>query len=283
MKIMYMDESGKNILSEREPIFIFGGLIVEKSNVFTALKNFKKVHDTYKKRLQETVGKNLLDDDGSGQTKNDRMHKMFDHFEFHAVQIFKSWLDTTVRQGEVKSENPWKYYPKDQIPIAVVEVLKSASDYIEKVFMFKVRNDDYKQYYYVNGNQTSDNQLNEEMVEFILHHYNQWLIGQEAQGVLVPDTLDKKMRGKFVYVLYHQFQNEAIWTEPIPVESHTNAFTQIIDLMTYCYRVVTLNETDRNNFESIKKIYTKYIKDHILELDLVDYLKSKEKVIGLTT
>ncbi|MEK5419478.1 DUF3800 domain-containing protein [Paenibacillus sp. FSL L8-0708] len=286
-----MDESGKYILSRREPIFIFGGLLIDRNRIFEALEVFKEIHGKLKEQLKSKANSSIPkeepakvskkkrrgEEEGKEEnhrntlTKSDRIHMMFENFEFHASVMFKR--SDNVRDDEITSENPWKFLNDSELPKILRELLSSLQPYVEKIYMFKVTGEEYKRYCDSIGERATDDKLCKDMVDFILDEYTAVLIEQEVIGALIPDRLDKRMRKQFVSSLAKNHSESPIWLEPITVESHSNAFTQLIDVITYIYRMYILNDNSKISFEALRKIYLKYLKDVTEEMDLIDYLK----------
>jgi len=88
MEFMYMDESGKNIMTQQtQDLFVFGGLIINKDKVFVALSAYKIIYKRNREAIKKCLNKCIITQD-----KPQRIQKMIDKFEFHAVKIFNPSL-----------------------------------------------------------------------------------------------------------------------------------------------------------------------------------------------
>lgn len=271
MKIMYMDESGKNIISQpKQNIFIFGGVIVDQSRIYEALNEFKDIYQNSRIKLKEMVKKEFLKEGISEQEISRRMTKMFDKFEFHAVKMINR--KDKYRGKKLIEENVWKYCPPTEVFKIINEIFIKISPYINSLYMFKVEKQSYIDYCNGLSITPSDSLCYEHMIEFVLSEYNSLLMSEKIKGAIVPDRLESRIRDNFVQAIHVQKYN-TFWTEPIPVDSDTNAFTQLIDLITYFYYKIYINDTNMDNFKAIKKSYLKHIKDIVIEKDLTEYLK----------
>ena len=269
MILMYMDESGKNIITQSgQDIFIFGGLIIKQDDVFNALTKFKTIYQKYRKDLRSHLNKNI-----TGPDKGERIHKMLTNFEFHAVQLFNPQKNIT-RNGKMIKENPWQYYPDAKRFQLVNDLFYQMKPYIDQLIMFKVEKPNFISYCKNNSLVPSDKLVDDLMVDFITAEYDQWLKNRGLKGVIVPDRLDSKIRDNFVQKI-QEYASPNLWTEPVCVESYFNAFTQIIDLITYCYYIMYTNAKTKPNYNAIEKVYNKTIKCLLLEKDLIQYLDHK--------
>jgi hypothetical protein len=269
MILMYMDESGKNIITQPDQqIFIFGGLIIKQDHVFDALLKFKTIYQKYRTDLRFYLNQNI-----SGTDKGDRIQKMLTNFEFHAVQLFNPKKNIT-RKGKVIKENPWQYYPDTKRFTLVNDLFYQMLPYIDQLIMFKVEKPSFISYCKKSGLVPKDELVDSLMVDFIIAEYNKWLKDKGLKGVIVPDRLDSKIRDKFVQKI-KSYASPTLWTEPVCVESYFNAFTQIIDLITYCYYIVYTQAKTKSNYNAVEKVYNRTIKNLILEKDLIQYLEEK--------
>lgn len=272
MKFMYMDESGKNIITQhRQKVFIFGGLVIDKSNIYPALADYKLIYQKARNDLKTVVKKNLKQEKISEYEISKRMMKMFDNFEFHAVKMINR--KDIIRNGKLLEENPWKYMNEPQIFEIIHNLLTNMSNYIDTLYMFKIDKQPYIEY--INNKNIKPNDLicHQDMIEFIIEEYEKILCAINTEGALIPDRLDANIRDAFVLSLYTK-KSKNLWSEPITVESNSNAFTQLIDLMTYFYYKIYIDDNDMPNFRSINKLYSKYLKDKLIEKD---FIKEKQK------
>ena len=266
MEFMYMDESGKNILTQsNQNLFVFGGLILNKDKVFDALTAYKSIYKRNRDAIKIRLNKGIITPD-----KGERIQKMLEKFEFHAVKIFNP-NKQTVRKGRVIEENPWLYYPAAERFKLIHDVFINISPYITKVVMYKVEKASFLQYCSIKGLTPSDAMLTDKMIEFITDEYHEWLQKANKKGTIIADRLDSTIRDGFVTKI-NVSKHKHYWTEPITVESHLNAFTQIIDIITYCYYIVYTNATHKDNFNAVKNVYNTHIRKLLEEKDLVDFL-----------
>ncbi|WP_393947804.1 DUF3800 domain-containing protein [Lysinibacillus sp. PWR01] len=266
-----MDESGKGFLNSAEQkVFIFGGVILDRSNVYNALRDFKVVFQKHKQKLREIINQQIPHENGS-QVKSDRIHNMFSEFELHAAYLFNPERED-VRKGNVIKENPWKFYPNEVRMELVNEVFKAIDPYIEKIYMFKIDRSSFTDFCNDINSKPTDILSYQLLIPNVLKEYDSWLETNGGTGVIIPDRLDSKIRELFVEFLQDKsLQN--LWSEPITVESYTNAFTQIIDLITYCFYVVYTDAQHKQNYKAIKRVYFKYLGKHIEIKDLVKKLR----------
>ena len=244
---------------------MFGGLIINKEAVFEALAAYKRIYQKNRKAVKNRLNINI-----KGEDKGPRIQKMLDKFEFHAVQIFNPYKENR-RNGKLLQENPWKYYPAAERFKLVHDVFISIAPYITKVVMFKAEKQSFLNYCETKGLTATDKMLTENMIHFIISEYQEWLHEEGQHGTIITDRLDPAIRDEFVAKI-HASKYKNFWTEPVTVESHLNAFTQIIDIITYCYYMVFTNATGKENFKGIKNVYDKHIKGILEEKDLVDFL-----------
>ncbi len=270
---MYMDESGKGFMkSPDQKVFIFGGVILDRTNVYNALIDFKEIFQEHKSRLREIINQNIPHVEGT-EEKSDRIHNMFWEFELHAAYLFNPERED-VRKGEIKKENPWKYYSNDLRMELVNEVFKKIEPFIEKIYMFKIDRPNFTQFCREIDQSPTDKLAYKLLIPKVLEEYNTWLQLSNRTGAIIPDRLDPFVREGFVASLQEN-NLENLWSEPITVESYTNAFTQIIDLITYCFYVVYTDAQHKQNFKSINKAYKKYLADHVEVKDLVTVLREE--------
>jgi hypothetical protein len=273
-----MDESGKNLITQdKQSVFIFGGMVLDKSNVYNALLDFKIIYqqnrDIVKKKLNEKLDEKINAGEMTIEEKSKKIHEMIGHFEFHAVEMFNPKRDK-IKSKRVLKENPWKYCSTEQIFKGIHDILIKITPYIDKIYMFKVDKSSFIEYCNDKGLIPKDDLVDNKMIDFIINEYSNWLKEKDKKGAIVPDRLDSTIRDLFVDKIRDTCP-DSFWSEPIIVESYSNAFIQIIDLITYCYYMIYTNANNKSNFNAIKKVYNKHIKNIIIEKDLVEYLNSK--------
>lgn len=273
MKFMYMDESGKNLISDpHQTVFIYGGLIIDHQNVEKALTDFKVIFQEARTYLKEEMRNNF---EGNPAEKTEAMHKVFNKFEFHAVEIFNR-RHKTKGNGEVKRYNPWKYAQPSTTFSLVRRLIEAIHPYISDVFIYKVDKSKLTTYFQATNTTPHDDFVHDEMIRFVINEYDQWLKQYDKQGALLPDKLDPDIRERFVQEI-NTYNSQAFWSEPIIVESYTNAFTQMIDVITYCYYLVYTNASNKPNFSSIQRLFYDKINKFITVKDLGDELNSQIK------
>lgn len=268
MKFVYMDESGKNIITQpKQQVFIFGGLIIDKSNIYKALEEYKCIYQEARTNLKIVVKQALKQEGVSEKDISLRMQRMFNKFEFHAVKMINR--KDISRNGKLIEENPWKYMNESEIFKIINNIFIRMSPYINNIYMFKVDKQPYINYLNAKGVQATDSLCNDDMIEFIVDECNMLLKSENSKGALVPDRLDSYIRDKFVEII-NKKNSINLWAEPITVESNTNAFTQVIDIITYFYYKIYINDTNIYNFNGINKAYLKYLKDKIIVKDFLE-------------
>jgi len=266
LKFMYMDESGKNIITQKsQSVFIYGGMILDKDNVYNALSDFKVIYQQNRNAIKKKLNDKITTED-----KANKIHEMIGHFEFHAVEMFNPLRDK-IKGGKVLKENPWKYCSIEQRFKVIHDILIKITPYIDKIYMFKVDKVSFIQYCSENGLTPKDALVDDSMIDFIIDEYSSWLKENGRKGAIVPDRLDSVIRDSFVNKIRTTCP-ESFWTEPIIVESYSNAFIQIIDIITYCYYMIYTNANTKPNFKAIQNVYNKHIKNIIIEKDLVEFL-----------
>lgn len=268
MKFMYMDESGKNLITQpKQNVFIFGGLVIDDEHIYQALKEYKLIYQQARERLKEIVKKELKKQGVKEDDICKRMDKMFGKFEFHAVNMINR--KDKVRKGKVIEENPWKYMSVAEIFEIINKIFIKLAPYINSIYMFKIDKKPYKDYLIKKGVKPTDCLCHQDMIEFIIEEYERFLKSNATEGALIPDRLDSDIRDKFVFNL-HSKKSSTLWSEPITVESNTNAFTQLIDLITYFYYKIYIKDTNMYNYNAIRRAYLKHIKDKVIEKNFLD-------------
>lgn len=268
MKFMYMDESGKNLITQpKQNVFIFGGLVIDDQNIYPALEEYKNIYQEARSQLKNLVKKELKKQGIEEKELSIRMQKMFDKFEFHAVKMINR--KDLVRKGKVIEENPWKYMSDAEIFRIINNIFIKVSKYIHSIHMFKIDKQPYIDYLNEQDVQATDFLCHQHMIEFIIEEYEKFLTSYSTEGALIPDKLDSGIRDIFVLSL-HNKKSSTLWPEPITVESNTNAFTQLIDLITYFYYKIYIKDTNMCNYNAIRRAYLKHIKDKVLEKNFLD-------------
>lgn len=263
MEFMFMDESGKNILTQlNQDIYIFGGLIINKENVFLALDAFKTIYQEHRNALKQEL-KNKI----STPDKGMRIQEMLFNFELHASNIFNP-NKMQMRNGKLIRENPWRFYPASKRFKMIHDLFISITPYITKINMFRAEKTSYIEYCKQNNIIPNNDSLDEKMIKFIINEYNDWLCMNNKKGTLITDRLDSNIRDKFVHEI-HISNHQQYWSEPITVDSQFNAFTQIIDIITYCYYITSIKATHKDNYNAIEKVFNLFIKPIMEEKDLV--------------
>lgn len=262
-----MDESGKNLMSDpKHNIFIYGGLIIDKENVENSLYKFKEVYQEARAYLQGEMRNKF---EGEGSDKSNAMRQVFNSFEFHAVEIFNN--RHRIKRSKIVAYNPWVYADVSQKFNYVRDLLEAISPYITKVFIYKVEKNLLKNFQKENGITIDDDYVDREMIKYIIKEYDKWLIKENTKGALLPDMLDSDIREKFVEEI-NLYKSNHIWPEPIIIDSSTNAFTQIIDIITYCYYMISQDLQHKDNFKAIQRLYHQKMEKHIEVKDLGLYL-----------
>ncbi|WP_275373617.1 DUF3800 domain-containing protein [Clostridium tertium] len=268
MKFMYMDESGKNLITQpKQNVFIFGGVVIDAEDIYPALEEYKSIYQQARAQLKNLVKKELKNQGVEEADIAIRMNKMFGKFEFHAVNMINR--KDKVRKGLVIEENPWKYMSEAEIFRIINNIFIKLSPYIHSIHMFKIDKQPYMDYLNEEGVQATDHLCHQHMIEFIIEEYERFLKYNSTEGALIPDRLDSVIRDIFVLSL-HSKKSSTLWPEPITVESNTNAFTQLIDLITYFYYKIYIKDTNMCNYNAIRRAYLKHIKDKVIEKNFLD-------------
>ncbi len=266
-----MDESGKNIIKQtNQYVFIFGGIVIEKDNVYKALDDFKKIYQEAKFVLRKNLRKKITSAD-----RAERIKKIIEKFELHAVEMFNP-KDNLTKKGVIRRENPWQYYPETEIYRVIHNILIKLSPYISNVQMYKVDKSKIMTYFKENGISPDDQLVYEYMIKFVIREYDQYLHRRQKKGALVLDNLDSSFREKFVEYLSEN-RSQLLWTEPVIVDSISNAFMQLTDIILFCYRIMYLESTHQKRYRTIEKVYNKFIKSLVIEKDLMVMLSQPNK------
>lgn len=270
---MYIDESGKNMITQSSiNTYFIGGLNVESERVFEALNKFKVKYQQAREKLKKQYRKNTPEAE-----KSKRISDTFFNFELHAVEMFNPTRDK--KRKKLYRENPWKYSNKQEIIQFVNEILLEIKPFIKNVYIFKVDKPEILQYCRENGIQPKDNLLDDYMVEFVVNSFNDILISTNKKGTILPDNLESRIRDQFVIEI-GKVGSKNLWAEPVVIDSASNAFTQIIDIITYCYYLIYTGkcEDDEKGLKPVKTAYTKHIEGLIVEKNLIEYLNSKKSL-----
>lgn len=272
MIFMYIDESGKNMITQKSiNTYFIGGLNIESKEVFSALDNFKIKYQEAREKLKKQYKKNTPKDE-----RLKRMNAAFSNFELHAVEMFNPKRNN--QRKRVYKENPWQYSNNQEIIKFVNELLRDINPYIKDVYIFKVDKQDLLDYCKESGITPTDTLLDDYMVEFVVKSFNHILVSSDKKGSILPDKLDSRIRDQFVKEI-RSIESKNLWSEPIVLDSASNAFTQLVDIITYCYYLVYTGKCDdpTKDLKAVKSTYEKYIKGFVNEKNLIDYLKNQEK------
>lgn len=267
MKFIYMDESGKGFLnSPSQNMFVYGALIVEKNNVSKALTIYKKLFT----RAKEAIKKGMREDKElalrPSQERADHIHSVLEKFEIHSVDVFNPKKDSGRRK-----ENPWKYADTVERSIIIEDLLKEIKPMVHKIFMFKIEKQPFNEFVKKIHQPSSETLANHLFMPFMFGTLNDWAEIDESKIALITDTLDAPIREDFIkYLSEGPYDN--LWSEPILVESHKNAFTQLIDLITYLFYMDKSGKLDLTEHKRLRKIYRSEIRDMIDVKDLVNFL-----------
>lgn len=106
---------------------------------------------------------------------------------------------------------------------------------------------------------------NKYITQFVLEELSSTYSSEKV--FLVMDNLDSEIRDSFVEELEGKnYPN--LWAEPIIVESHKNAFIQLIDLFTYVFYLDYSDKFVRRRLKRVRNAYRSQIKDLITTKDL---------------
>ena len=277
MEFLYLDESGKQLYSYwgSKGLYVFGGIVVNRDKVFESLSNFKPIYQNHRWAVREAVRAAYTGDD------RNNIGNIMKKFEFHAAAIFKKAIDR---------ENPWYYYPAQDKFRMIYELIDGVIDSIDHIYIFEAKQDEIDSYRAAKGlvaptlkskKKELDAAIDIDMVKLIIDTYYKHLLASERKGSIIPDRLDADIREHFVGHM-NTYPSEQCWSEPIVVDSSLNAFTQLVDVITYVYiKYKTLDplatdEFDSNFYRAMKRVYKTKLKDKAQIINLVDSYKDKD-------
>lgn len=267
---MYIDESGKNMITQTNiDTYFIGGLNIESEQVFEALNTFKDKYQKVREKLKKQYRQNTNESERAKRIKD-----TFYNFELHAVEMFNPTRDK--KRKKLYRENPWKYSNMQEIIQFSNELLSAIKPYIKNVYIYKTDKPEILKYCSENGIKATDTLLDDYMVNFVVNSFNDILISTDKKGTILPDNLDSRIRDQFVSEIGNT-SSRNLWSEPVVIDSASNAFTQIIDIITYCYYLVYTGKCDtKEELKPVKTAYKKHIKSFIIEKDLIEYLNLKK-------
>ncbi|WP_245754901.1 DUF3800 domain-containing protein [Pelosinus propionicus] len=273
---MYMDETGKNILGQtNQVVYMYGGVIIDNTKVYDALSIFKKNFQLAKKSVKDKWTVALRDSGKNEKEISADLSRLLIKYELHSREIFNPTVDFDKR-GIIKL-NPWKYHAPSEIGDIINKLLEEMSPFIERIYIFKTDKNSITDYLTSNGiAKPKDKHVNNRMVDFIVNQYGERLVSKNKKGVLIPDRLDSDIRECFVTKIKENSFGGRLWSEPVAVESYFNGFTQLVDIILYCYRIIYLHQTDKPAFIAIEQKYNSVISPLIANYDLVDYFKEQK-------
>ncbi|WP_140420199.1 DUF3800 domain-containing protein [Bacillus cereus] len=277
-----MDESGKNLISDpQQDIYLFGGMILDSQQVFQAIETFKPIYQRCRNYLKKVTKEALDKAVESGEIDEKMLQKTMDElfatFELHAVQMFNPYHK--MKKGRIKHYNPWTYSDPTVRFQFLTKMITDMLPFISEISIYKVTKEEINDFFTRNNITPSDKFVDKAMIEFIIKEYNHLLEQDGKKGVLIPDKLDSGIREEFV-VQINKHNANFLWAEPIVVESYYNAFTQLIDLLTYTFYLVETNANTKPNFKGIQRLYHKHMKKHVKVKELcADFLEKQQNVL----
>lgn len=275
MKLVYIDESGKGFVNDpQQDYFIYGGIAVEKENVETVLNiyktHFKKAKEKVKKSYEENLKTTMSEEDYSNF-----MRELSEKFEIHSVEVFNPTREK-VRKGVLKKANPWKHISPVELSKMIEDIMVEIFPYIERIVMFKTDKDKFLDFCGEKSFEKTNEKADELIIECVLDTFNEMGSSTDSHVTLVTDMLSSDTRELFVKKINEKTANlHKLWAEPIIVESSKNAFTQIVDILTYLYHLDVSGKIEKEQYKKIKSVYKQQIKDKIERVELIDYLKEK--------
>jgi hypothetical protein len=278
MHFLYLDESGKDLYTDpqNKGIYIFGGIVVNKNNVHDTLNNFKPIYQKFRRKVKEEVQNQL------GEANHNDATKVMFNFEFHATEIFKTKRDQS---------NPWSYFDPQNKFRMVYELIDTVIDSVECVYIFEINKNELNDYR--NGKGLSepdkkhekrqlDKELDKEIIKMVVDTFNQFLIETGTKGSIIPDRLNSDIRENFVSYMKNN-PSDLCWSEPILVDSNLNAFTQLVDIITYVYlKYRTLDPTSKKTkvqdfHRAMNRTYKQRIEPKAVIVNLVDIYNEIDK------
>lgn len=274
MKVMYIDETSKNIFTEpsHPGNYVFGGVVIKKDDIHSFISKFKYHTVSHERKLRMKV-----------PNGNPNKSKMFNSFEFHAKEMLKNH-----RYNPNTEKNVWCYYSKAEKFQAINNIIADVDKYVEKYLFYVVNKENFIECYSgelgkLSRNRDKNNFCDSKMIETIITDYNSRLFKTGHKGLIVPDELDSNIREMFLNS-YNELKDDLtqLWLEPITVFSHKNAFTQYVDIITYLFNVYYSEIEDKSYYSSAKKIFTEKIKEKIEIIPIKNAdVKGKNEIIPL--
>ena len=273
MNVMYIDESGKNLFSDgnNKGLYVYGGIILNKDKVYECLNRFKFIYQKHRREIHLLLREQIIEDDP--MTKSEKVRVLMANYEIHAYYMFNK---------AEPNKNPWFYYGGREKHLLIKELIDSVMELIDAVYYFQADKETLSLYYDEikltgdNDKQTNklrDKTTEKELLELMIKEFHDWLEKRQRKGLIIPDVLDEKLRESFVSKMY-EYKSYRCWDEPILVDSGSNAFTQLADLVTYIYMKINTSHLKSN--KSFRKLYKQKIQEKAVICDLTNYLKNRE-------
>lgn len=267
-----MDESTRDFLEKTEDaIFIYGALIIEKEKVAPALEIYKKIFKTARDKIHTGLKRNekikQLDDD----TRSTAIDNVLKKFEIHSYELFNPRRNETNKKGEITKYNPWQFIENSD-RLGIIETLfTEIKPFISDIFMFQIHNKSFDNHY--PGKSIKEKRIlaNEHITQYVLKELS--ILSISDNIVFVMDNLDSDIRDAFVKELSEK-KYPNLWAEPIIVESHKNAFIQLIDLFTYVFYLDYSNKFEKRKLKRVRNSYRSQIKDLVSIKDLLTYISA---------
>lgn len=273
MKFVYMDESGKGFLKMPSPSrFIYGALIIERDNVSQALEIYKEIFSSAKKKVHQGLKEDAALKQLSQDERSKTIEKVLEKFEIHSVELFNPNIDKTTKQGDIIKHNPWKYISNFERVKIVEDLFTNLKPMINQIFMFQIEKESFNELFQKDPSVKEKEQIAfQAIIDYILDELTVFSKSDDCEIALIMDTLDSKTRESFVKKISDgNYPN--LWAEPIVVESHKNAFVQLIDLITYVFYLNYTEKIEHPEHKRIRKAYKSQIKDLIITKDFVESL-----------
>lgn len=287
MKFIYMDESGKSFLrSTIDTRFIYGALSIERENVAKVLKVFKEIFKDAKSKVHEGVKKHpefQVPKKGTLEEKSlingergNKIEKTLENFEIHSVDLFNPTKDKLNNQREIIKYNPWQFIDSSDRSKIIEDLFKSITPLIGNIYMFQIEKESFNTLFTNNETMKQrEKTASKVIIQFVLEELNSLAVSEGERFALIMDTLEGKTRDAFVTEI-EENKYPMLWAEPIVVESHTNAFIQLIDLFTYVFYLEYSGKIEEPEFKRVRNSYRKYPKKIIITKDFMDSLELEE-------
>jgi|GEM_PF-1478902 len=269
MDFLYIDETGKNIFTDTgsKGFYIYGGIIINKSEVYSCLEKFKIIYQRHRALL-----KTILRAEVQPTEERDKLsiirHLLY-NYEVHSYYMFNK---------SDPQKNPWCYYDNRSKYSMAEEIIDAMIPSIEKVYFFKADRESLTKHYDEinlvghNDRRTAimrNSYTEEKMIEYIITEFDNWLQASNKKGTIIPDEFEANIREIFLNKM-HELQSDRCWNEPIIVSSHLNAFTQVADLFTYIFMKATTSNPKKN--KRFKRIYKNKIEPKTTIFELESFL-----------